>query len=114
MATKKPIVVYNNKLKELAAGDYVSPAIKQVEIDFGSLPVVSNIFTITDSDAISGSFITGQLAYDASTGKDLDEITMDSLEISCGNAITGTFQMFIKSTDGSYLHDKFKINYQIR
>jgi len=36
---------------------------------------------------------------------------MDDLNIICGVAALGSFKMFVKAVDGSYLHDKFKINY---
>ena len=59
------------------------------------------------------SNITASLAYEAPTDKDLDEIEMDALFIICGQAEAGSFKIFIKAIDGSYLADKFKINYLI-
>lgn len=88
-------------------------SITQVEVDFGPTPISEAIFIISDSNATSSSRIKGSLAYDAPTGKDLDEVEMDNLAIDCGNASTGQFEMHICSEDGSYLHDKFKINYII-
>jgi len=84
-----------------------------VEIDFGSVAVSSMEFTILDDDVLDTSSIIAAVAYDKPTGKDLDEITMDTLYIVCGQASLGSFKMFIRSTDGSYLSDKFKINYSI-
>jgi hypothetical protein len=87
--------------------------ISQTEVDFGTTPLAEQTFTITDAAATIGSKIMATVAYDAPTGKDLDEIDMDDLVIKCGNATSGFFNMFIKSNDGSYLADKFKINYII-
>tara|TARA_R110000851_G_scaffold291462_1_gene445802 strand:+ start:550 stop:963 length:414 start_codon:yes stop_codon:yes gene_type:complete len=93
------------KLSQLSGG--------VTEVDFGELPLYEKEFTVKDTSVISTSNITASLAYEAPTGKDLDEVGMDMLSISCGQASAGTFRMFIKSIDGSYLADKFKINYSI-
>jgi hypothetical protein len=84
--------------------------VTQVEVDFGTTPVESATFTITDAGMTTAKHVIASLAYEAPTGKDLDELEMDTLSIVCGNG-TGQFDMFIRSTDGSYLADKFKINY---
>jgi len=84
---------------------------KQIEIDFGSLPVQEQIFTITDPDVSPTSIIIAQVAYEAPTGKQLDEMTMDQIELKCG-AGSGQFQMFAKGHDG-YVADKFKVSYTI-
>lgn len=89
-----------------------STNIKQTEVDFGATPVADGTFPITDGDVSGTSQIIASVAYEAPTGKDLDEIEMDDLIIRCGNG-TGTFNMFITAADGSYLADKFKINYLI-
>jgi hypothetical protein len=98
-----------------ADGTFAAPgsgtfAVTQVEVDFGTTPVESAIFTITDAGMTTAKHVIASLAYEAPTGKDLDELEMDTLSIICGNG-TGQFDMFIRSTDGSYLADKFKINY---
>lgn len=84
----------------------------QTEIDFGTTPVESGSFTITDSNVDPTSYIVAQVAYVAPTGKDLDELDMDTLSIACSSGSSGTFTMFVRSTDGSYLADTFKINYR--
>lgn len=84
---------------------------KQVEIDFGSLPVSEGLFTITDADVSPTSQITGNIAYEAPTGKDLDEITMDVIDLKFGPG-NGQFTIYAVGRDG-YLHDKFKVNYTI-
>ena len=52
MAIKKPLVNYDGRIKELISGDSISGAssdITEVEIDFGSIPITSKKFTITDA-----------------------------------------------------------------
>lgn len=88
-----------------------SVAVSTTEVDFGSTPLYSKTFTITDASCTSTSNILTSLGG-TPTGKDADELEMDSLEIVCYPS-TGSFDMFITSQDGSYLHDKFKINYII-
>lgn len=85
-------------------------SVRQVEVDFGELPLSDAIFVVTDDRIKSTSFIVAQMSYDAPTGKDEDETEMDNLQIRC-KCSDGFFTMFVNSTDGSYLHDKFKINY---
>ena len=84
-------------------------AIKQTEIDFGTTPVADSSFTITDADVAATDQIVAQVAYEAPTGKDLDEIEMDTLSLRCG-AGAGQFTLFATGMDG-YVADKFKINY---
>jgi hypothetical protein len=100
-----------------ADGTWTSPGasstdIKQTEVDFGTTPVAEGTFTITDASVSTSNQIIAYLAYEAPTGKDLDECEMDSLNIVCSNG-TGQFNMYITTADGSYLADKFKINYLV-
>lgn len=115
MALKQPLVLNNGQIEQLQAGDTIPGGavnIKQTEVDFGATPVADAVFTIVDVDVTNTSQIIATVAYEAPTGKDLDELQMDELIIMCGNGV-GTFDMYIKSADGSYLADKFKINYLI-
>lgn len=87
--------------------------IKQIEVDFGVTPISEQTFTITDAEALISSQLMATLAYEAPTGKELDELELDdSFSIICAPA-AGSFNMKIHSIDGTYLHDKFKINYLI-
>lgn len=81
---------------------------RQVEIDFGDVPVAQAEFTIADPGVKPTSVITGSVANDAPTGKDLDELEMDDLIIRCG-AGTGQFTINASGSTG-YLAGKFKIN----
>lgn len=117
MALKQPLVLTNGQIEQLQAGDTIPGGaatvnIKQTEVDFGSTPVSEATFTIIDVDVLVSSQIIGTLAYEAPTGKDLDELEMDKLIIMCGNG-SGQFDMHITAADGSYLADTFKINYLI-
>ncbi len=84
---------------------------KETEINFGSLPVADGTFTVSDADVSSSNQITGNVAYAAPTGKDLDEVLMDTfdLKFAAGN---GQLTIYARGLEG-YVHDKFKINYTI-
>src|ERR1700741_1143891 len=84
---------------------------KQTEIDFGALPVSEASFTITDADVTATSKITGNIAYEAPTGKDLDEVEMDALDLKFAPG-NGQFTLYVKGLEG-YVADKFKVNYQV-
>jgi len=85
--------------------------IKQVEIDFGIIPISEKEFIIIDSDVLVTSQIIGNIAYEAPTGKELDEITMDSIELKFAPGM-GQLIIYVKGLEG-YLEGKFKINYLI-
>lgn len=87
--------------------------IKQTEVNFGdTLFVNQNVFSILDSDVKSGSNIVASVAYVAPTGKDLDEIDMDSITCSAGSIADGSFNLLVTGSEGS-LYGNFKINYTI-
>lgn len=99
-----------------ADGAFASPGasstnIKQTEIDFGATPVSEMLFTITDADVSATSQLLGWIAYEAPTGKDLDEMEMDVIDVKLGPG-TGEFTAYVKGLEG-YLADKFKLNYLI-
>lgn len=87
-------------------------SISQTEVDFGPVPVASGTFVITDAAVSASSRILAQVAYIAPTGKDLDEIEMDDLQIRCAPG-AGQLTMFITAADKSYLADTFTIFYQV-
>jgi len=86
--------------------------VNQTEVDFGATPVSNATFTVTDSNVSATSQLIAQVAWEAPTGKEVDEIEMDDLQIRCKPA-AGSFDMYIETADGSYLADKFKINYLV-
>lgn len=85
--------------------------VKQTEIDFGTTPLAEAEFTVVDSDVTTGSQIIGTIAYEAPTGKDLDELEMDGIDLKFQPG-TGQFIVRVKGLEGD-LHDKFKINYLV-
>lgn len=84
---------------------------KQTEVDFGTTPVSSATFTVSDGDVQVDSRIIAQIAYEAPTGKDLDEVELDPIVLVCypGNK---TLTIHAKALEG-YVADTFKINYLI-
>ncbi len=99
---------YNNFLTAVNAGFFQN----QTTIDFGATPVGDGTFTVTDVASLANSRISAQVAYIAPAGKDLDEIEMDDIILRC-SAGAGSFTVFARAADGSYLADKFLINYSI-
>lgn len=88
-----------------------STNIKQTEVDFGTTPVSEASFTITDADVAAGSQIVGTVAYEAPTGKDLDELDMDSFDLKFAPG-AGQFTVYVTCLTG-YVADKIKLNYLI-
>lgn len=96
----------------LGTGDLVvSTNVKQTEIDFGTTPVSEASFLVTDADVTAGSQLTGSVAYEAPTGKDLDELEMDALDLKFAPG-SGNFTVYVTGLNG-YVADKFKLNYLI-
>ena len=84
--------------------------VSQTEIDFGATPVSDATFTITDAAISAAMKMMCSQSYDTPTGKDQDENEMDQL-LLIPSAGTGQFTLYAKAVDGSYLADKFKVNY---
>ncbi len=85
--------------------------IKQTEIDFGTIPVGEASFTVSDSSVLVTSQLMGNVAYEAPTGKELDELEMDSLDLKFAPG-AGQFTLYARGLDG-YIADKFKVNYLV-
>ena len=86
-------------------------SIAQTEIDFGATPVSEAAFTITDANVSAGSKLTGDVAYVAPTGRDLDEVEMEPFNLRFAPG-AGQFTVFIQAMEGPVV-DKYKINYII-
>lgn len=84
-------------------------SVRQTEIDFGATPVAEASFTVADSTVTALSQIIGSVAYEAPTGKDLDELEMDGIDLKFGPGV-GQLTIYARGMDG-YVADKFKINY---
>jgi hypothetical protein len=85
----------------------------QTEIDFGAISVYEKKFTIADANVLSTSIITASIAYEAPTGKDLDEIGLEKLQIICGQSVSGSFDMLVSTINCTTVSGSFKINYLI-
>lgn len=86
-------------------------SITETEIDVGTTPVAEASISVTDAAVTASSKIIGGIAYKAPTGKDMDELEMDDLELKFEPG-TGTFNVKIKGREG-YISDKFIIWYQV-
>lgn len=84
---------------------------KQTEIDFGTTPVAEAEFTVGDEDVTVFSRISGRVSYEAPTGKDQDEMTMDDLDLKFAPG-DKSFTIYARGRDG-YVADTFKVNYLI-
>lgn len=113
----KPTTNISDKTVQLAierVDNKLSQKFKQVEIDFEEeLYKDYKIFTIPDSDIQTGDIIIANIAYDAPTFKDLDEIEMDPIICTAGTSVEGSFQLIFRGLQGS-LRNKFKVNYTIQ
>jgi hypothetical protein len=87
-------------------------AISQTEVDFGTTPVASMKFSISDGNVTASSTVVASLSYDAPTGKDQDELEMDAIHVVAGNESAGAFDLWVMGEEGC-LADKFKINYVV-
>lgn len=82
-----------------------------VEIDFGSTPVQSATFTITDSNVQLVNFVMPYQAGIAATGRQVDENDMDKMSLVAIVGV-GQFTLYAEGRDGP-LSGKYKIGYQI-
>lgn len=113
------MLVYNTDTSALniyttswgAVGGAGSVNIKQTEIDFGSSDVDGMEFTIADGDVTGASQLTGTVAYEAPTGKEVDELQLDGLDLKFGPG-SGQFTLYATALEG-VVSGKFKINYLI-
>lgn len=94
-----------------AAQDGSKVISKQTEVDFGTTPVSSKTFTVADDEVTVYSRIFAQVAYEAPTGKDLDEVELDLIILICAPG-DKVITIHAKALEG-YVADKFKINYLI-
>jgi hypothetical protein len=83
----------------------------QTEVDFGTTPLAEQTFIITDARVTAGSVIIPRVSGSTPTGKDADEVAMDTYALFVFPG-TGQFNLTIRGLEG-YLADKFKIDYLI-
>lgn len=84
---------------------------KQTEIDFGSTGVTEKSFTVTDVDVSPDSHITGNIAYEAPTGLEQDDVEMDVINLIFAPG-SGSFTIYAVSLTG-LIAGNLKVNYTI-
>lgn len=88
-----------------------SVSLSQTEVDFGSTPLSEQNFTITDAAVSGTSKIIAWMSGLTPTGKDQDELEMDSFWVEASPG-TGNFNLYIRGLEG-YLADKFIVLYLV-
>lgn len=116
MATRRPLVLIGGAVQELPAGDSVpgvggAATIYEIEIDFGSTPVKSKKFTITDAGVSTGMKIMVDQSGNAATGRAADENEFTVLSARAF-AKTGSFDLYVDCLNG-LASGKFKFNYML-
>lgn len=96
----------------LFAAPTAAASISQTEIDFGSTGVSEASFVITDAAVSGTSKLIGTVAYVAPTGKDLDELDMDQLDLKFAPG-TGEFTLYATALNECLVAGAFVINYQV-
>lgn len=85
----------------------------QAEVDWGANATNECFkeFVIVDASLTGSEYIIAQVAYEAPTGKDVDELEFDAFVCMCSPAV-GQFRLAMHSLLGP-AHGTFKINYII-
>jgi hypothetical protein len=114
MTLRRPLVLIGGAVQELPTGDSLpgaggSATIYETEIDFGSTPVKSKTFTITDAGVSSGMKIIPTQSGNAATGRAADENELTVLSARAF-AKTGSFDLYVDCLNG-LASGKFKFNY---
>lgn len=81
----------------------------QIEIDFGTIPLISKSFTVVDANVVETSIVTSQQSGTEATGKSADENEMDLIVFS-SSPFNGGFLLNAKTQDGPVV-GAFKVNY---
>ncbi len=84
-------------------------SLKTAELDFGSTPVRSQTFTVTDATVSPTSKLIASQSGAAATGRDSDENETDALILRCAPG-SGSFTVYADALLGP-VSGKFKINY---
>ena len=82
------------------------------EVDFGPLPLYEKTFNIIDTRVLATSVVIPLMSGNPAPGKEADELQMDNFMVTA-IAHAGNFDVTVRTTDGSYLADKFIITYQV-
>lgn len=83
--------------------------VRQVEIDVGDIPVDEYEALVFDNAVTLTSKLFATMSWDAPTGKEADDVPMDSYVINVGGG-SGQLTLRLRSLDGM-LHDTYRVNY---
>lgn len=84
-------------------------SVRQVEINVGDVPIDSYEALVLDPDVTLTSRLFAVMSWDTPTGKDPDDVPMDTYVINVGGGV-GQLTLRILSLDGM-LHDTYRVNY---
>jgi len=116
MALRRPLVLIGGAVQELPTDDSLpgtggAATVYEIEIDFGSTPVKSKKFTITDAGVSTGMKIMVEQSGNPATGRSADENEFTILSARAF-AKTGAFDLYVDCLNGTAL-GKFKFNYML-
>jgi hypothetical protein len=118
MAERNPLVIISGAVQELPSGDTVAGAAStgvpalwtEVEIDFGTTPVTSKSFTLTDAAVTASSNVAVVQSAAPATGRGTDDALWDSITYAAKPA-AGSFTLHAYATGA--ISGKRKIFYQV-
>lgn len=88
-----------------------SANVKLIEVDLGLIPVSEATFFVLDQSVTTSSLIQVNMSGITPTGKDADEVSMDSFML-LATPMSGKFKLYIRGLEGS-IHGKFKVVYSV-
>lgn len=88
-----------------------SATITQIEVDFGTAPVRTKTFTVTDASVSTTSHLVVTQSGTAATGRQADENEMDPILFS-GTPGSGQFTLIANALTGP-VSGKYKVNYMV-
>lgn len=89
----------------------IGGAIVEIEVDFGSIPTRTKVFTVVDAAVSISSHIIAVQSGNAPTGKSADEVEMDPITFAALPG-SGSFKLIASTLMGPVV-GKFKVNYKI-
>lgn len=104
-------VALDQAVAALAPGGTPTLTAKRVEVDCGPIPVREATWTINDAQATATSAVMAHISAAAPTGKDADEVGMDSFHLYA-QAAGGQIIFTLKGLEGM-IADRFAIDYLV-
>jgi hypothetical protein len=100
----------DNGVVTVTGGSSVAKA--EVEVDFGSTPLVVKTFTVLDANVSGTSIIVACQSRNAPTGKGTDDNELDPLSCAAGEYAAGSFVLQVAALQGPIVGN-VKINYLV-